>query len=132
MTRLRKRWHYLWFQAQTDWVELFSAALSGSFVPVLVYRGNSSILGVALPFALLCLMASLCKVVGVTWEVYPLRVAGCALGTAFWTMLSLTLWKNSGLSVSFGCFAVMAGIQVWVNWRLRRHHKMTQLVRRAV
>jgi hypothetical protein len=129
---IRARLHYLWYVAETDWVELMSSALSGAFVPVLLYRGDNQVLGYAWAYALLCSCASFAKVWGVVLEVDLLRIIGCALGAFFWASLSVAIYRNAGGSVSFGCFGVLALIQLWAYWRIQRYRTMHRALRRAV
>jgi hypothetical protein len=130
--KVRDRLHYLWFDAGTDWVELMSSALSGSFIPVLLYRGDDQVLGYAWAYAFLCACASFAKIWGVVLELSVLRIIGCVLGMFFWVSLSVAIYRSSGASVSFGCFAVLAVVQGWAWWRIQRYRTMHRASRRAV
>jgi NADH:ubiquinone oxidoreductase subunit 2 (subunit N) len=118
---LRARLYYLWFELDPAGVELLSAALSATFVVLLLYRRTGTTpLDHAHAYAGMCGLASAAKVVGVVLEVRALRLVGLALGAVFWATLSYVLLRGNSNSIAWLCFAVLALAQGWGWWRVVR------------
>lgn len=116
--RTRRRLRYLWCDLDPAGVELLSAALSSTFVVLLLYRRpGTTPLEHAHAYAGMCGLAAAAKVAGVVLEVRALRLLGLALGAIFWTTLAYVLLRINSGSIAWLCFAVLALAQGWAWWR---------------
>ena len=119
--RLRRRLHFLWFDADPAPVESSSACLSASFAIVLLAQGSdANALQHAYFYAAICAIAAALKLVGVVAEIQWLRLAGLLLGAIFWITLSYVFVRSVHGSITWLCFAVLAFAQWWAFWRVLR------------
>jgi hypothetical protein len=118
---IRGRLRYLWCDLDPAGVELLSAALSATFVVLLLYRPRGATpLEHAGAYAGLCAAAAAAKALGVLTERRALRLFGLGLGAIFWTTLSFVLVRANSNSIAWLCFAVLALSQFWAWWRVVR------------
>lgn len=124
--RLRRRVAALWNETDSTGIELLSGALSASFGVLLIKEGHkANALEHGYFFAALCLLAATLKLVGVVIENAPVRVLGLLVGVIFWVTLAGVFVTTVPGSITWLCFAILAGAQLWavkrvIQGRVRR------------